>query len=208
MGERWERFAGEVGRFLAVGLLATIVALILFNFLVHGFNTANFALLNDQPELAYLIANLVGMAISFRFTKGWAFRERQTNHPDGGVLAFIAINFATMLIPMACLWVSRNVARGGRPDLGQHLRQRPRPAARQHGEVLPVPRAGLPASRPVHAGHRSVHDRPSSAVSSRTSGRLRPTTLWWSPSIPVTNAPPIPSTVKAPATASGSPVAT
>ena len=109
MGERWERFAGEVGRFLAVGLLATIVALILFNFLVHGFNTANFALLNDQPELAYLIANLVGMAISFRFTKGWAFRERETNHPDGGVLAFIAINFATMLIPMACLWVSRNV---------------------------------------------------------------------------------------------------
>ena len=109
MGERWERFAGEVGRFLAVGLLATIVALILFNFLVHGFNTANYALLNDQPELAYLIANLVGMAISFRFTKGWAFRERVTNHPDGGVLAFIAINFATMLIPMACLWVSRNV---------------------------------------------------------------------------------------------------
>ena len=40
MGERWQRFAGEVGRFLAVGLLATIVALILFNFLVHGFNTA------------------------------------------------------------------------------------------------------------------------------------------------------------------------
>ena len=52
MGERWERFAGEVGRFLAVGLLATIVALILFNFLVHGFNTADFAPLNDQPELA------------------------------------------------------------------------------------------------------------------------------------------------------------
>lgn len=109
MGERWERFAGEVGRFLAVGLLATIVALILFNFLVHGFNTANFALLNDQPELAYLIANIVGMAISFRFTKGWAFRERETNHFDGGLLAFVAINFVTMLIPMACLWVSRNL---------------------------------------------------------------------------------------------------
>jgi hypothetical protein len=40
MGQRWDRFAGEVGRFLAVGLAATIVALILFNFLVHGFNTA------------------------------------------------------------------------------------------------------------------------------------------------------------------------
>lgn len=109
MGGRWDRFAGEVGRFLAVGLVATIVALVLFNFLVHGFNTADFALLNDQPQLAYLIANLVGMAISFRYTKGWAFRERETNHPDGGLLAFTAINLATMLIPMACLWVSRNV---------------------------------------------------------------------------------------------------
>ena len=109
MGERWERFAGEVGRFLAVGLLATIVALILFNFLVHGFNTADFTLLNDQPELAYLIANAVGMAISFRGTKDWAFRERQTNHPDGGVLAFVVINVATMLIPVTCLWISRNL---------------------------------------------------------------------------------------------------
>jgi putative flippase GtrA len=109
MGERWERFAGEVGRFLAVGLVATIVALILFNFLVHGFNTADFALLNDQPELAYLIASAVGMAISFRGTKDWAFRERPTSHPDGGVLAFVVINVATMLIPMTCLWISRNL---------------------------------------------------------------------------------------------------
>jgi putative flippase GtrA len=108
MGERWDRLAGEVGRFLAVGLAATIVALILFNFLVHGFNTADFALLNDQPELAYLIASAVGMAISFRGTKAWAFRERPTRHPDGGVAAFVAINLATMLIPIACLWISRN----------------------------------------------------------------------------------------------------
>lgn len=98
-----------MGRFLAVGLLATIVALILFNFLVHGFNTADFALLNSQPELAYLIANCVGMAISFGGTKGWAFRDRVARHADGGVVAFIAINLATMLIPMTCLFISRNV---------------------------------------------------------------------------------------------------
>ena len=108
MGERWQRFMAEVGRFLAVGLLATIVALVLFNFLVHGFNTADFAPLNGQPELAYLIASAVGMAISFRGTKAWAFRERPTRHPDGGVAAFVAINLATMLIPIACLWISRN----------------------------------------------------------------------------------------------------
>ena len=108
MGERWQRFAGEVGRFLAVGLLATIVALILFNFLVHGFNTADFAPLNDQPELAYVIANAVGMLISYRGTKVWAFRDRQARHADGGVMAFVVINVLTMMIPMACLWISRN----------------------------------------------------------------------------------------------------
>jgi putative flippase GtrA len=109
MGERWQRFAAEVGRFLAVGLLATIVALILFNFLVHGFNTADFALLNEQPELAYVIANGVGMIVMFRGMKNWAFRDRSTSHVDGGVLAFIAINLATMLIPITCLWISRDV---------------------------------------------------------------------------------------------------
>jgi putative flippase GtrA len=108
MGARWQRFAAEVGRFLAVGAVATIVALVLFNFLVHGFNTADFAPLNDQPELAYLIANGVGMVISFRGTKVWAFRDRESRHADGGVAAFIGINLVTMLIPMTCLYISRN----------------------------------------------------------------------------------------------------
>ena len=44
--------------------------------------------------------------------------------------------------------------------------------------------------------------------SSRTSGRLSPVTPWWSPSTPVTNGPPRPSIVNAPATCRGSPVAT
>lgn len=98
-----------MGKFLAVGLLATIVSLILFNFLVHGFNTAHVALLNDQPELAYVLANVVGMAISFHGTKGWAFKDREARHADGGVVAFVLINFATMLIPLSCLYLSRNV---------------------------------------------------------------------------------------------------
>ncbi|PVG80662.1 GtrA family protein [Nocardioides gansuensis] len=109
MGARWQRFAEELSRFLAVGLLATIVALLIFNFLVHGFNTGGWAPMNDQPELAYFLANCVGMLISFRGTKLWAFRDRAARHADGGVTAFVSVNFATMLIPIACLWLSRNV---------------------------------------------------------------------------------------------------
>jgi putative flippase GtrA len=105
----WKRFRQEAGRFLAVGLLATIVALVLFNFLVHGFGTMDEAWFNDRPEIAYVVANAVGMVISFRGTKVWAFRDRRTSHVDGGVVAFVVINLATMLIPMTCLWVSRGL---------------------------------------------------------------------------------------------------
>jgi putative flippase GtrA len=108
MESPWKRFRAEVGRFLAVGLVATIVALVLFNFLVHGFGATS-GWLNDEPEVAYVVANLIGMAISFRGTKVWAFRDRQTNHADGGVIAFVVINLATMLIPVTCLWVSRGL---------------------------------------------------------------------------------------------------
>lgn len=107
MGERWQRFAAEVTRFLAVGLLATVVALILFNLLVHGYSMSG-APLNDQPQLAYLLANGVGMIISYHGTKFWAFRSRPSRHADGGLAAFIVINLATMLIPITCLWISRN----------------------------------------------------------------------------------------------------
>jgi len=108
MGERWQRFAAEVTRFLAVGLLATLVALIIFNLLVHGYNTGSFAPLNNMPELAYAIANAVGMLISYRGTKNWAFRDRQARGADGGLVAFVVINMVTWTIPIACLWISRN----------------------------------------------------------------------------------------------------
>lgn len=100
--------AGEIWRYLAVGLAATVVAVILFNLLVHGFTTGGGAPLNQYPVLGYVLANLVGTAIAYRGTRSWAFRHRDTRHPDGGRTAFVAISLVTMLIPMACLWISRN----------------------------------------------------------------------------------------------------
>ena len=113
MGARWQRFVTEVSRFLTVGALSTLVALVLFNLLVHGFDTG-FAPFNDRPQLAYLLANLVGMAISFGGTTRWAFKHREARHADGGAVAFVLVNLVTMLIPMGCLWLSRNLL--GRDD--------------------------------------------------------------------------------------------
>jgi len=103
------RLAGEALRFLGVGLVATIVALIIFNVLVHGVGVMDDAPLADSPVLAYVIGNGIGMAISYHGSRSWAFKEREVVHADGGATAFVVINLATMTIPIACLWFSRDV---------------------------------------------------------------------------------------------------
>jgi putative flippase GtrA len=109
MSHRWRRLFTEAYRFLAVGGLATIVAFLIFNFLVHGFATGYDAPLSGQPYLAYAIANIIGMAVSYRGSRTWVFKDRPPRTADGGRLMFILINLVTMLIPIGCLWFSRNV---------------------------------------------------------------------------------------------------
>lgn len=109
MGGGWRRIGTEASRFLAVGGLATVVAFLLFNFLVHGFSTRYEAPLKDQPYLAYAVANIVGMLVSYRGSRTWVFKDRPPRSADGGRLLFVLINLATMLIPLACLWLSRHV---------------------------------------------------------------------------------------------------
>ena len=109
MSDRTQRFIAEVGRFLVVGGAATIVALIIFNYLVHGFNTGDHAPLGNEPILAFVIANTIGMCISYYGSRHWAFRDRPPVTSDGGLTSFVGINFLTMLIPIGCLAVSRDV---------------------------------------------------------------------------------------------------
>jgi len=108
MGNRWQRVLTEAYRFLAVGGLATVVAFVIFNGLVHGYGVGPRPLLSGHPYLGYVLANTVGMAVSYRGSRSWVFKDRPPRTADGGRTAFIAINAATMLIPIACLWLSRN----------------------------------------------------------------------------------------------------
>jgi putative flippase GtrA len=109
MNNRWRRRVAELARFLAVGGVATVVALFLFNLLVHGFPSGSTPPLRDHAVLAYVVANSIGMLISYRGSRSWAFRHRETTHPDGGRTAYFGINLATMALPVTCLWFSRNV---------------------------------------------------------------------------------------------------
>lgn len=108
MRTRGDRLLAEAGRFLAVGGLATAVSLLVFNLLLHGPGDDG-ALLGDRPITAYVVASLVGMVVSYRGSRHWAFRDRPPVHADGGRTAFVAVNLVTMLLPIACLWASRDL---------------------------------------------------------------------------------------------------
>ena len=102
------RLFGEVIRFMMVGGIATAAAFVLFNGLVHGFFFGA-GPMNGQPIPAYVIANTVGMLISYDLSRRWTFRHRVSDHPDGGFTAYVVINAVTMLLPIACLYVTRNM---------------------------------------------------------------------------------------------------
>ena len=96
----------EAAKFLAVGGVATVVAFVLFNGLVHGW-LGGPGPMHDQPLAAFVVANTIGMLVSYRGSRSWAFRHREAVGRAGGRLSFFAINLTSMVIPLACLAFTR-----------------------------------------------------------------------------------------------------
>jgi putative flippase GtrA len=113
VGRRYQRFLGEAAKFLTVGGVATFVAFVIFNGLVHGYFGST-GVMNQQPLVAFVVANTVGMVVSYRGSRSWAFRDRAAVGVAGGRVAFIVINLLSMVIPLACLAFTRYVL--GRSD--------------------------------------------------------------------------------------------
>lgn len=113
MGHRWQRFLSEGAKFLTVGGLATLVSFLIFNGLVHGYVDGP-GPMHDQPLVAFVIANLIGMVVSYRGSRSWAFRHREAVGVAGGRVSFLVINVVSMAIPLACLAFTRYVL--GRAD--------------------------------------------------------------------------------------------
>jgi putative flippase GtrA len=103
------RLSGEVARFSAVNVVATVVAVFLFNALVHGLTGAFDGPLNSHAITAYLLANTVGMFLSYYGSRHYAFRHRHAAGPGGGLPRYVAINLASFVIPVTCLWLTRHV---------------------------------------------------------------------------------------------------
>jgi putative flippase GtrA len=108
MGPRLQRITAEAVKFVAVGGVATAVAFVVFNVLVHGAGT-DLGMLEDYPLVAYVIANVVGMVVSYRGSRHWAFRDREAVGLAGGRVTYFLVNTASMALPLACLAFSRYV---------------------------------------------------------------------------------------------------
>jgi putative flippase GtrA len=108
VGLRWKRVFSEGARFLTVGGVATAVSFVLFNGLVHGY-FGGYGPMHGDPLVAFVIANTIGMLVSYRGSRSWAFRERPAVGVAGGRVAFLVVNMISMVIPLACLSFSRYV---------------------------------------------------------------------------------------------------
>ena len=108
MGLRLQRLLSEGAKFLTVGGVATLVAFVIFNGLVHGYFGGP-GPMHDDPLVAFVIANTVGMVVSYRGSRSWAFRNRSAVGVAGGRVSFFVINIVSMVIPLACLSFTRYV---------------------------------------------------------------------------------------------------
>lgn len=108
MSDGWRRLVGEVWRFFAVAQAATWVSFLLFNIALHGWLIGD-PILEDQAILVYVLANSIGMIISYHGARGWVFPHRPPQQADGGWTAYVVINLAAMVLPVGCLAISRHV---------------------------------------------------------------------------------------------------
>lgn len=109
MSARLRRLGAETARFITVNIAATVVALVLFNGLTHGIQGWFGGSMHKHPQSAYLLANSVGMLISFAGSRWWVFRSRQAIGPGGGFVNYAIVNLLSFSIPVGALWFSRNV---------------------------------------------------------------------------------------------------
>ena len=114
--------------------------------------------MNEQPLSAYVIANTVGMLVSYRGSRSWAFRHREAVGTAGGRVSYFVINTLSMGIPLVCLAISRYVL-----DLDSGL------ADNISANVI-----GLASAPPPGSGR---------SASSCSCGRRRPAPAKWPPDL-------------------------
>ena len=105
---RARRLTGEAAKFSAVNVAATVLSLVLFNLLVHGIKGWYDGPLHAHPLSTYVLANTVGMVVSFLGSRHLVYKHREAIGPGGGAVNYAVVNYASFVIPIGCLWLTRN----------------------------------------------------------------------------------------------------
>lgn len=101
---RRQRLVGEVLRFMAVGLISTGSAIVLFNLLAFILPNP----LRGHVTTSYYLANGVGMVISYEMSRRWTFKHHTVENAGKSFISYAAINILSFTIPVGCMWVTRH----------------------------------------------------------------------------------------------------
>ncbi len=99
--------AREVMKFGAVGAMAFVVDLGLFNVLLIGLGEGG--PMAGHPKLAKVISATVATLVAWLGNRLWTFRHRQQNSNRRELLLFLGFNVAGMAIAVACQAISHDV---------------------------------------------------------------------------------------------------
>src|SRR3954452_16367191 len=87
-------------KFLAVGGLATVVTIGVFNLLVH---VGDDPVMGGDPILAYGVALVVGLVVNYVGNRFWVFDAEPAGPAHRQILSFLVVNAVAFAIPAACL---------------------------------------------------------------------------------------------------------
>lgn len=101
-----DRFSREVSKFGAIGLIAYIIDLSVFNFLRFADGQG---VLYDKPLTAKVVSVAFATTFAFFGNRHWTFNKRSRSTFRREYTLFIAFNVVGMIIALTCLWISHYV---------------------------------------------------------------------------------------------------
>lgn len=93
----------ELGKFGAVGLVAYIIDLTIFNLLRFAGGEGP---LYDKPLTAKVTSVVAATTFAYFGNRNWTFKDRSRSSFRRQYTLFFVLNAAAMIISLACLWVS------------------------------------------------------------------------------------------------------
>ncbi|SMX74219.1 GtrA family protein [Brevibacterium linens] len=103
---RLRRLAVEAFKFLTVGGLGYIVDVGLSNLLAYGLGPIP-ALLEGSPIKSKIVSTILAMVVVWLCNRLWTYGDRTTSSNMRGVVLFVAVNLAGMIItviPLGVTW--------------------------------------------------------------------------------------------------------